>query len=146
MADTTWLDSDRGMGRGRIGIWAGARLCGPRTVENRDFGAFNVYAIIADGPHQYCVEEGQVFEVQRKDLDANAQTIEFDRILMVGGADGVAKVGTPTVEGATVTASIVAEVKGPKLVILKYKKRKNSRTKKGHRQKFLQVKIDKITH
>jgi len=104
-----------------------------------------VYAIIADGPHQYRVEEGQVFEVQRKDLDEGVKTIEFDRVLMVGGADGVAKVGTPTVEGAKVTASIVADVKGPKLVITKFKRRKNSRTKKGHRQGFLQVKIDKIT-
>ncbi len=105
-----------------------------------------MYAIIADGPHQYCVEEGQVFEVQRKNLDEDAKTIEFDRVLMIGGPGEVAMIGTPTVEGAKVTASIVAEVKGPKLVIVKYKKRKNSRTKKGHRQKFLQVKIDKITH
>jgi len=103
-----------------------------------------VYAIIADGPHQYRVEEGQVFEVQLRDLEEDAKSIEFDHILMVGDTDGEAKIGTPTVEGAKVTASIVAPVKGPKLVIRKYKKRKDSRTKKGHRQKFLQVKVDKI--
>jgi len=118
---------------------------GPGRLKTAISELLNVYAIIADGPHQYRVEEGQVFEVQRKDLDEGVKTIEFDRVLMVGGADGVAKVGTPTVEGAKVTASIVADVKGPKLVITKFKRRKNSRTKKGHRQGFLQVKIDKIT-
>ncbi len=103
-----------------------------------------MYAIIADGPHQYRVEEGQVFEIQIRDLEEDAKTLEFDQILMVGDTDGEAKIGAPTVEGAKVTASIMREVKGPKLVIRKYKKRKDSRTKKGHRQKFLQVKIDKI--
>lgn len=103
-----------------------------------------MYAIIADGPHQYRVEEGQVFEIQRKDLDADAKTIEFNQILMVGDDGDAPKIGHPTIDGAKVTGSVIAEIKGPKLVIRKYKRRKDSRTKKGHRQKFLQVKIDKI--
>ena len=92
-----------------------------------------MYAIIADGPHQYRVEEGQVFEIQLKDLEADVKSIEFDNILMIGDDGGEPKIGTPTIDGAKVTASVVAEVKGPKLVIRKYKKRKDSRTKKGHR-------------
>lgn len=103
-----------------------------------------MYAIIADGPHQYRVEEGQVFEIQLRKLAEDAKTIEFDRVLVVGGGDEEAKIGTPTVEGAKVTATVLSEIKGPKLVIRKYKKRKDSRTKKGHRQKYLQLKIDKI--
>lgn len=106
-------------------------------------GATLVYAIIADGSHQYKVEEGQMFEVQRKDLEDGATSITFDRVLLVS-ADGDTKVGQPTIEGAAVTASIIREVKGPKLVIQKLRRRKNSRLKKGHRQKYLQVKVEKI--
>ncbi len=103
-----------------------------------------MYAIISDGSHQYRVEEGLVLEIERKDLAEDTKTIEFDRVLFVGDSDDGPKVGTPVVEGAKVTASIVAEVKGIKLVIMKYRRRKNSRVKKGHRQKYLRIKIDKI--
>lgn len=102
-----------------------------------------MYAIIADGSHQYKVEEGQLFEVQRKDLEDGAKSITFDRVLLVAG-DGETKVGHPTIDGAKVTASVVREVKGHKLVIQKLRRRKNSRLKKGHRQKYLQVKVEKI--
>jgi len=105
-----------------------------------------VYAIIADGSHQYKVTEGLIFEVQRKDLEEGTKSIDFDRVLMIGGADGIPMIGTPTLEGAKVTATVLGEVKAPKLVIRKYKRRKNSRLKKGHRQKHLQVKVEKITH
>lgn len=104
-----------------------------------------MYAIIADGSHQYRVEEGLVFEIQRKDLEESAKNIKFDRVLMVGDLPDGAKVGQPTVEGASVTASIVDEVKGDKLIIRKYNRRKGYALKKGHRQKYLRVKIDKIT-
>jgi large subunit ribosomal protein L21 len=103
-----------------------------------------VYAIISDGAHQYRVEEGQVFEVQRKDLPEDAKTIEFDRILLVGDLEDGPKIGHPVVEGAKVTASVLSEVKGPKLTIQKQRRRKNYTLKRGHRQKFLQVRVDKI--
>ena len=64
--------------------------------------------------------------------------------MFVGSSDDGPKVGTPVVEGAKVTASVIAEVKGVKLVIQKYRRRKNSRVKKGHRQKYLRIKIEKI--
>ena len=104
----------------------------------------NVYAIIADGAHQYRVEEGQVFEVQLKELAEGTKTIEFDRVLLVGDIEDGPKIGKPVVEGAKVTASVVAEIKGEKLIIQKYRPRKNYRLKKGHRQKYLQVKVEKI--
>jgi large subunit ribosomal protein L21 len=103
-----------------------------------------MYAIVSDGSHQYRVQEGMVLEVQRKDLPEDAKTIEFDRVLMVGG-DGGAKVGQPVVQGAKVTASILGEVKGDKLVSRKQNRRKGYKLKKGHRQKYLQVKVESIT-
>ncbi len=103
-----------------------------------------VYAIISDGAHQYRVEEGDVFEVQRKDLDEDVKTYEFDRVLLVGDIDDGPKIGQPLVEGAKVSASVLGEIKGNKITIRKYRRRKNSSTKQGHRQKFLQLKVDKI--
>lgn len=103
-----------------------------------------MYAIISDGAHQYRVEEGDVFEVQRKDLDEDVKTYEFDRVLLVGDIDDGPKIGQPLVEGAKVSASVLGEIKGNKITIRKYRRRKNSSTKQGHRQKFLQLKVDKI--
>ncbi|MHC5111538.1 MAG: 50S ribosomal protein L21 [Planctomycetota bacterium] len=102
-----------------------------------------MYAIISDGPHQYRVEEGQVFEVQRKDVDEGAETIAFDRILVVGGGDEV-KIGQPVVEGAKVTAKVIGEIKADKIIIQKLRRRKGYRLKQGHRQKHLQLKVEKI--
>ncbi len=103
-----------------------------------------MYAIISDGAHQYHVEEGQVFEVQRKDLPDDAKTVEFDRVLFVGDIEGGPKIGQPVVEGAKVTASVLGEIKGEKVIIQKHRRRKGYFLKKGHRQKFLQVKVEKI--
>lgn len=103
-----------------------------------------MYAIINDGSHQYRVEEGQTFEVQRKDLAEDAQTIDFDRVLMVGDVEGGPKIGLPTVEGAKVTAKVLGEIKGDKLIIQKFRRRKGYSVKKGHRQRFLRVVVEKI--
>ena len=105
-----------------------------------------MYAIISDGAHQYRVEEGLVLEVQRKDLPEDTKTYEFDRVLLVGDIDDGPKIGVPVVEGAKVTATVLGEIKGDKIVIQKIRRRKNYSLKKGHRQKFLQVRIDKIEH
>ena len=104
-----------------------------------------MYAIINDGSHQYKVEEGQVFEVQRKDLAEGTESIEFDRILLVGDVDGGPKIGQPVVEGAKVTAKVLGEIKGDKLVIQKFRRRKGYSLKKGHRQRYLRVKVEKIS-
>ena len=101
-----------------------------------------MYAIIADSGTQFKVEEGQQLEVAYRDVHKGDQ-ITFDRVLCIGG-QGETTIGRPVIEGAAVTAEVVGITQGPKLVIRKYKKRKDSRTKKGHRQKFLQLKIDKI--
>lgn len=103
-----------------------------------------MYAVIADGGHQYKVEEGLVFEVQIRDLPEDATTVEFDRILLVGNVEGGPKIGRPIVEGAKVSASIIREMKGDKIVIRKFRRRKNYMRKQGHRQNYLQLKVEKI--
>lgn len=103
-----------------------------------------MYAVIAEGSHQYQVEEGQVLEVQLKERSEDAKKVEFDRVLMVGGLDDGPQIGQPVLEGAKVTASVIREMKGDKIVIQKLRRRKNSATKSGHRQRYLQVKIEKI--
>ena len=104
-----------------------------------------MYAIIADGSHQYRVEEGQIIDVERQtELAEGATTVEFEQVLLVGDLEEGAKIGRPTLAGAKVTASIVNEIKGPKLTIQKARRRKDYRLKKGHRQKYLRVKIEKI--
>jgi large subunit ribosomal protein L21 len=102
-----------------------------------------VYAIIEDGSHQYKVEEGQVLEVQLHDLDDDAKTLEFTDVLMVGDGEKVT-VGQPYVENAKVTATVAGEVKGEKVHIIKYRRRKGYRRKTGHRQRYLRVQIDRI--
>ena len=123
-----------------------AEACRRKTSLPRrdDAGEKSVYAIISDGAHQYRVEEGQVFEVLRKDLPEGTETYEFDRILMIGDVEDGPRIGQPVVEGAKVTAAVVGEIKGDKLVIQKHRRRKNSSSKTGHRQKFLQVRVEKI--
>ena len=103
-----------------------------------------MYAIIKDGDHQYRVEEGQVLEVQRKDFLEGAGTIEFDRVLCVGDIEDGPRIGRPWVEGAKVTVSVLREIKGEKLTIQRFRPRKNYSVKKGHRQKYLRVKVEKI--
>jgi large subunit ribosomal protein L21 len=104
-----------------------------------------VYAIINDGAHQYRVEEGQLLDVQiRPDLPEDAATVEFDRVLFIGDLEGGPKIGRPTVEGARVTASVVQPFLGDKIVIQKFRRRKNYALKKGHRQRYLRVRVDKI--
>ncbi len=102
-----------------------------------------MYAIVEDGGKQYRVEDGTTIYIERRDLPADAQTLEFDRVLMLG--DGASStIGTPCVEGARVTARIDCAVKGPKLEIVKFKRRKGYHLHKGHRQSLLKVTIDKI--
>ncbi len=103
-----------------------------------------MYAIISDGGFQYRVQEGLVFEVQRRDLPEDVKSIVFDRVLMVGDLPDGPKIGQPNVAGASVTASVVGEIKGDKVIIQKFARRKGYHLKKGHRQRYLRVRVDKI--
>lgn len=100
-----------------------------------------MYAIIATGGKQYKVQEGDVIRVEKLGAEAGSE-VTFDQVLLVG--DKEVKVGTPTVEGASVKATVVAEGKSKKVIVYRYKRKTGYHKKNGHRQAYTQVKIDKI--
>ena len=103
-----------------------------------------MYAVIEDSGQQFRVSEGDVLNVDLREMAEEATEIEFDRVLLVSGADDV-KVGTPLVAGAKVVGEIVERLaKGPKVHIYHWRRRKDSRRKIGHRQKYVQVRITQI--
>src|SRR5436309_1608782 len=102
-----------------------------------------MYAVIATGGKQYRVEQGETVDVEKLDTPAG-QTVEFGEVLLVADGDNV-RVGAPHVSGARVTAEVVDLVKGDKLTIYKYRRRKGYRRKTGHRQKYTRLKITGIT-
>jgi len=102
-----------------------------------------MYAIIDDHGQQYTVREGDVIRIDLKDLTEKEQ-VTFDRVLMLRGDDAT-QVGTPTVAGASVTATVLGEIKDKKIVVRKFKRRKNYRRKQGHRQRYTEVRIDSIS-
>jgi len=101
-----------------------------------------VYAIIETGGKQYRVQQGDVIFVEKLDLSPDA-AVEF-QVLLLGKEDGVA-VGKPFVSGAKVKAKVVAQVKGEKIIVFKYKSKKNYRRKQGHRQPYTKLEITGIT-
>ena len=100
-----------------------------------------MFAIIKTGGKQYKVSEGDVIKVEKIEAKSGDK-IEFDQVLMVAGDD--VKVGSPVVEGAKVKAEVLDQKKDKKIVIFKFKAKKNYRKKKGHRQPYTLVKIEKI--
>ena len=101
-----------------------------------------MFAIIASGGKQYRVETGQVLRVESVE-GAPGATVEFGEVLLVQKGDDTL-VGTPTVENAKVTASVVDHGKAKKVVVFKKKRRKGYRRTRGHRQPFTEVKIESI--
>jgi large subunit ribosomal protein L21 len=107
-----------------------------------------MYAVIEQGSKQYKVAEGDCLNIDLTNVSPDAETIELDKVLLVSDGKEV-KVGTPFLEGAKVIASFKttagqAVVKGKKLYPMYHRRRKNSKKRIGHRQKYLQVVIDKI--
>lgn len=103
-----------------------------------------MYAVIEDSGQQFRVCTGDVLNVDLRALAEDATEIEFDRVLLVSGEDG-AKVGTPLVPGAKVIAEVVDPLaKGPKLYVHHLRRRKASRRRTGHRQKYIRVRIKEI--
>ena len=100
-----------------------------------------MYAIIATGGKQYKVAEGDIIKIEKLGVEAG-ETVTFDQVLAVN--NGELSIGCPTVEGATVTATVIKEGKGKKVIVYKYKRKTGYHKKNGHRQLFTQVKIDKI--
>lgn len=100
-----------------------------------------MYAIIATGGKQYKVEKGDVIYIEKLDTAIDS-TVSFD-VLLLGAEDGV-KVGTPVVEGAKVEAKVLGQVKGEKIIIYKYKSKKDYHRKNGHRQPYTKIEITSI--
>lgn len=102
-----------------------------------------MYAIIAAGGKQYRVREGDVIFVEK--LDANeGDTVEVSEVLAVVGDKEGLKLGNPTVDGAKVTLKVLSHGKGKKIIVFKYKPKKNYRRKTGHRQPYTKVTVEKI--
>ena len=102
-----------------------------------------MYAVIRTGGKQYRVAQGDTLEIETIKGDPGA-AITFDDVLLVGNDDET-RIGTPTVEGATVSGTIVNHGKHRKVIVFKFRRRKDYKRKNGHRQNFTRVRIDGIT-
>ncbi|HIU16718.1 MAG TPA: 50S ribosomal protein L21 [Candidatus Ventricola intestinavium] len=100
-----------------------------------------MYAIIATGGKQYRVSEGDVIYIEKVDAQVDS-TVSFDALLV--GENGDVKIGTPVVEGVKVEGKVVGQIRGEKIIVFKYKSKKNYRRKQGHRQPYSKVEITKI--
>lgn len=101
-----------------------------------------MFAVVKTGGKQYKVSSGDVIKVEKLEGEAGGK-IKLDEVLFVGG-EKTAKVGTPTVKGASVEAEIIAQDRGPKIIVFKKKRRQNYRRKKGHRQDLTVLRIKDI--
>ena len=100
-----------------------------------------MYAIIATGGKQYRVSEGDVLFIEKIDAEVDS-TVSFDVLLVEN--EGDVKVGTPVLEGVKAEGKVLAQGRGEKIIVFKYKAKKNYRRKQGHRQPYTKVEITKI--
>jgi len=101
-----------------------------------------MYAVLATGGKQYRVQEGDVIYFEKLNADVDS-TVELNEVLAVGTDAGI-KVGAPVVEGAKVVAKVAAQGKAKKVIVFKYKSKKDYRRKNGHRQPYTKLVIEKI--
>ena len=101
-----------------------------------------MYAVVEINGKQYRAEQGQVLKVDRIDQEAGSN-VSFDKVLLLSGDAGI-KVGSPYVEGASVLAVIDSEIKADKVIVFKYKPKKDYRRKQGHRQRYTVLKVQEI--
>jgi len=103
-----------------------------------------MYAVIEDSGTQFKVSEGDIIRVDLRQGEDTPENIEFDRVLLVSDGEGDVKLGRPVIDGAKVTADVLTEVRGEKVTIIKFRRRKGYKRKKGHRQRFLRVRVTGI--
>ena len=101
-----------------------------------------MYAVIETGGKQYKVSEGDSIFIEKLEV-SEGDTVTFDKVLVLADGENVT-VGAPLVAGATVTAKVEKQGKAKKIYVFKMKRKKNERTKKGHRQPFTKVTVEKI--
>ena len=102
-----------------------------------------MYAVIKSGGKQYRVQEGQTLKLEKIEVPTG-ESIDFNEVLLVGSDDDIT-VGAPLVEGAKVSAEVVSHGRGDKVTIIKFRRRKHSMKRQGHRQWFTEVKITGIS-
>ena len=102
-----------------------------------------MYAVVRSGGKQYRVSPGGSVRVEKLDGEVGS-SVTLDEVLMIGG-DGDLKIGTPTVDGASVSGTITAQGRGPKIRVFKMKRRKGYRRTQGHRQDYTEILVDGIS-
>ena len=102
-----------------------------------------MYAIIVDGGRQYKVEPGQKLDIDLRTEANSGDTIEFSEVLAIGGDEGL-KLGSPSIDGAKVTAKVIGDQKGEKIYVEKFRRRKGYHRRNGHRQQYTRVEIGEI--
>ena len=125
-----------------MGSFKCAFLTPPILARLKEREVLFVYAVIETGGKQYKVNEGDIIYIEKLDVN-EGDTVTFDRVKAIS-TDAGFKAGTPTVEGATVTANVLANGKGKKIYVIKYKAKKNEKKKIGHRQPYTKVQIVSI--
>jgi large subunit ribosomal protein L21 len=107
-----------------------------------------MYAIIEDSGKQFKLTTGDKLRLDRPleqhEAITNGKTLTLDRVLLVAGTDAPAKIGQPTVAGATVSVEVLGSVRGKKLVVEKHSRRKRYHRRHGHRQNYIEVKVTAI--
>ena len=101
-----------------------------------------MYAVIETGGKQYRVSQGQTLRVEKLNADEGA-TVDLDKVLMVANGEDI-KLGKPYIEGGKVTATVKSHGRGEKIRIIKFRRRKHSRTQQGHRQAYTELEITGI--
>jgi large subunit ribosomal protein L21 len=128
-------------------FWCGAAQfrfssIAPNIGETRLEEVPSMYAVIETGGKQYRVQEGDTLFVEKLDAEVGA-TVDFDKVLILS-KEGELLAGKPYLEGAKVEASVLEQGKAKKIIVYKYRAKKNYRKKAGHRQPYTRVKIEKI--
>lgn len=102
-----------------------------------------MYAIFVDGGRQYRVEPGQTLDIDFREGSETGDNLNFENVLAIGGDEGL-RLGSPSISGASVAAKVLGMEKGEKLFIQKFRRRKNSKRRTGHRQKYTRIEISAI--
>jgi len=113
-----------------------------KSLDSAEGGKVILYAVMETGGKQYRVQAGDVFRVERLKGEAGCEVI-FDKVRVIGG-DNSTKFGTPWVEGATIRAEVVSQGRADKVLVFKFKSKKNVRRLRGHRQYYTEVRIKEI--
>ena len=102
-----------------------------------------MYAIFVDGGRQYRVEPGQTLDIDFREGSETGDSLQFEKVLAIGGDEGL-RLGSPAIAGASVAATVIGIEKGEKLYIQKFRRRKASKRRTGHRQIYTRIEISAI--